>query len=84
MIKDKLNFQKSPLPVDTSFENRIFMTTPLIREETKKLKTHMGVPSITGLVDSCASQSKPTRILNTLPFVSVDILMLQQNLPSLP
>ena len=32
----EVNFQKLPSPVDRSFENIVFMDTPLIGEELKK------------------------------------------------
>ena len=39
----KLNFSKSPFPVDTSFEHTLFMATPLIGEELKQIeKSHGG------------------------------------------
>ena len=33
--KDELKFQQSPFPVDTSFENTLFMAIPIIGEELK-------------------------------------------------
>ena len=33
--KDEVKFQKSPFPVDISFEHTLFMATPIIGEELK-------------------------------------------------
>ena len=35
--KDEVKFQKSPFTVDTLFENKLFMSTPLIEEELKQI-----------------------------------------------
>ena len=41
--KDEVKFQKSTFPVDTSFENTLFMDTTIIGEETKQIyKSHGG------------------------------------------
>ena len=39
--KDEVTFQESPFPVDTSFENTLFVDTPLIGEDLEKLRNHM-------------------------------------------
>ena len=52
-ITHKGPMYQSPFPVDTSFEKKIFMDTPLIRDYLEKLINHMDDHSITGLVDSC-------------------------------
>ena len=42
-IKDEVKFQKSTFPTDTSFEQTLFMSTPLIVSELKQIeKTHGG------------------------------------------
>ena len=40
---DELKFQQSPFPVDTSFENELFVDTPIIGEELKQIKKSLGV-----------------------------------------
>ena len=68
--KHEVKFQKT---LEKSFENELFMDTYIIEEELGKNETHMGVPSITGLVASCKSLSKTTMIFNILQYISVSI-----------
>ena len=39
--KDVVKYQQSPFLVGISFENTLFMATPLIGEEIKKSRIHM-------------------------------------------
>ena len=36
--KDEVKFQQSPFPTDTSFEQTLFTTTPLIGAEMKQIE----------------------------------------------
>ena len=41
--QDEITLQQSPFPVNTSFENTLFVDTPLIGEELKQIyKSHGG------------------------------------------
>ena len=40
--KDDVRLQKSTFPVDTSFEKKLFVDTPLIREELKQIEKSYG------------------------------------------
>ena len=46
--KNDVRFQKSPLPVDTSFENTLFMATTLTGEELKNRKLIWKIPQPLG------------------------------------
>ena len=39
--KDRVKFHKSPFLLDELFENKLFIDTPIIGEELKKLIDHM-------------------------------------------
>ena len=41
--KDKVKFQQSPFPTDSSFEKKLFMATPLIVAELKQIEKSHGV-----------------------------------------
>ena len=44
--KDEVKFQQSPFPIDTSFEQTLFVATPLIVSELKQIdKSHGGSPN---------------------------------------
>ena len=70
--KYEVKFHKSPFPLDTPFENILFMDANIIGEEPKTFKPHMENTQITGLETSYTSMCKLDMTFNTLPYISVD------------